>query len=75
MNLLPRPRFVDVGERLTANRVASERIDTALPEEGYELRIDDDGAHVIAGDEAGLFYAGRRSPSWRASSTGRSRSA
>jgi hexosaminidase len=58
VNLLPRPRLVDVGERRTANRVASERIDTALPAEGYELRIDDDGAHVVAGDEAGLFYAG-----------------
>ncbi|MDQ1509635.1 MAG: hexosaminidase [Actinomycetota bacterium] len=58
MNLLPRPRFVDVGERLTANRVASERIDAAMPAESYELRIDDDGAHVVAGDEAGRFYAG-----------------
>jgi hexosaminidase len=57
VNLLPRPRFVDVGDQLTANRVASERVDPALPTEGYELRIDDDGAHIAAGDDAGLFYA------------------
>jgi hexosaminidase len=57
VNLLPRPRVVEVGDRLTANRVASERIDAALPTEGYELRIDEDGAHIVAGDEAGRFYA------------------
>jgi hexosaminidase len=57
VNLLPRPRFVELGEQLTANRVASERIDPARPAEGYELRIDGDGAHIVAGDEAGRFYA------------------
>jgi len=57
MNLLPQPRFVDLSDQLTENRIASERIDGALPREGYELRIDEDGAYVVAGDEAGRFYA------------------
>ena len=57
MNLLPRPRFVDVGDRQTTNRVVSERIDTSLPAEGYELRIRDEGVELIAGDDAGRFYA------------------
>ncbi len=57
MNLLPCPRFVDVGDQLTANRIASERIDPTLPAEGYELRIEEDGAHLVAGDDAGRFYA------------------
>jgi hexosaminidase len=57
VNLLPRPRFVDVGATLTANRVVSTRIDPSLPAEGYELRIDGEGAAVVAGDDAGVFYA------------------
>ena len=57
MNLLPRPRSIDVSDRLTANRVASERIDPSLLSEGYELRIDDDGVEIIAADAAGAFYA------------------
>ena len=57
MNLLPVPRFVDLGDELTSNRVASERIDAALPPEGYELHISEDGAHIIAADEAGRHYA------------------
>ena len=57
MNLLPRPRFADLGDRTTASRINSERIDGSLPTEGYELRISDDGADVIAADEAGAFYA------------------
>ena len=57
MNLLPRPRVVDVGDRRTTNRVVSERIDPSLPAEGYELRIRDEGVELIAGDDAGRFYA------------------
>jgi hypothetical protein len=57
VNLLPRPRFVDLGEEVTDHRVAAARIDASLPAEGYELRIDADGAAIVAGDEAGLFYA------------------
>ncbi|MGO9874755.1 MAG: family 20 glycosylhydrolase [Acidimicrobiia bacterium] len=57
MNLLPRPRFVEVGDRRAPNRVLSERIDTSLPPEGYELRIRDEGVDLIAGDDAGRFYA------------------
>jgi hypothetical protein len=43
VNLLPRPRSIDVGERRTTNRIASERTDPSLLSEGYELRIGDDG--------------------------------
>lgn len=57
MNLLPQPRFVDIGDRLIALRVDSERVDRSLPAEGYELRIRDEGVDIIAGDDAGLFYA------------------
>jgi hexosaminidase len=58
VNLLPRPRFVDLdGAARAANRVVSSRVDASLPAEGYELRIDDDGAAVVAADDAGLFYA------------------
>jgi hypothetical protein len=57
MNLLPRPRFVDLGDRTTANGITSERLDAALPPEGYELRIRDAGVDVIAADDAGAFYA------------------
>lgn len=31
-------------------------IDASLPEEGYRLRVDADGVHVWAGDEAGAVY-------------------
>ncbi len=48
MNLLPRPRVVETGDALTANRVASERIDAVLPPEGYALRI---GEHGVLGKE------------------------
>lgn len=30
--------------------------DAALPAQGYTLRIDADGVHIRAGDDAGLFY-------------------
>ena len=32
-------------------------IDASLPTEGYRLRVDRDGVHVRAGDEAGAVYA------------------
>jgi hexosaminidase len=57
VNLLPRPRHVELGDSLVANRIASETIDASLPSEGYELRIGADGVDVVASDDAGLFYA------------------
>jgi hypothetical protein len=57
VNLLPRPRVVDLTDRLVANEVVGERIDPSLPAEGYELHIADNGAELIGGDAAGLFYA------------------
>jgi hexosaminidase len=57
VNLLPQPRFVDLGDQLTAHRISQPRIDASLPPEGYELRITDAGAEIIAADDAGAFYA------------------
>jgi hexosaminidase len=57
VNLLPRPRFADVADRLVANRIVAERTDPSLPPEGYELTITDDGATIVAADGAGAFYA------------------
>lgn len=57
MNLLPVPRVLDLTESLVANRVNTETIDRSLPAEGYELTISDDGVEIVAGDEAGRFYA------------------
>ncbi len=57
MNLLPRPRFVDLGDRLTAPGPVSVRIDSSLPAEGYELTITGDAVEIVAGADAGAFYA------------------
>ena len=57
MNLLPRPRTVELGASLVANDVVSETIDAALPPEGYELRITHRGIEVLGADAPGLFYA------------------
>jgi hypothetical protein len=57
VNLLPRPRVIDVSDQLTANRIASERIDSTLPPQGYELHFGHNGVEISAGDAAGTFYA------------------
>ena len=57
MNLLPHPRFVDLGNQRVRFRIAGERIDPSLPAEGYELHINEDGVDIVAGDDAGRFYA------------------
>lgn len=57
MNLLPRPRFVELGEQLTVPGIVSTRIDETLPAEGYELHIEDGAVDIVAADDAGLFYA------------------
>jgi len=57
MNLLPRPRSLELGDRRVPYRLAYERMASSLPPEGYELRIGDDGVEVVAADEAGRFYA------------------
>ncbi len=56
MNLLPRPRTIELGDELAPNRLPRERIDRALRAEGYELHIGPDEIDLVAGDEAGLFY-------------------
>jgi hypothetical protein len=57
VNLLPRPRFLDLGERLVEPPSVSARVDSSLPAEGYQLQISADGVDIVAGDDAGLFYA------------------
>jgi hypothetical protein len=57
VNLLPRPRVLELTDLLVSNRIKSQRIDGLLPAEGYQLSINDDGVDVVAGDDAGLFYA------------------
>ncbi|MHB1536459.1 MAG: glycoside hydrolase family 20 zincin-like fold domain-containing protein [Acidimicrobiales bacterium] len=56
VNLLPRPRFADLGGELVPDRIVAERIDSALPAQGYELRIGAEGVVLVAGDEQGAFY-------------------
>jgi hypothetical protein len=56
MNLLPRPRHLDLGDDVTAARSAATHTDTSLPAQGYELRIDPDAVRLTAADDAGLFY-------------------
>ena len=57
MNLLPRPRVVELTDDLVPNNVANERTDRSLPAEGYALHISSDGIDIDAADDAGLFYA------------------
>jgi hexosaminidase len=56
VNLLPQPRFVDLGDRLTTNTTMTQRIDASLPPQGYTLTIGDDGVALAGGDDAGCFY-------------------
>ncbi len=58
-NLLPRPRTVDLGDRLIPPLIVEERFDDRLPPQGYELFLDDDGVRIVAADEPGRFYAQR----------------
>ncbi|HEY3702419.1 MAG TPA: glycoside hydrolase family 20 zincin-like fold domain-containing protein, partial [Acidimicrobiales bacterium] len=56
MNLLPRPRHLALGDELVACRPPATRVDSSLPAQGYELRIDAEAVHLDAGDDAGVFY-------------------
>jgi hypothetical protein len=56
VNLLPNPRFIDVGDRLTDNTAIVEHVDASLPAQGYELTIADDGVTLVGADDAGCFY-------------------
>jgi hexosaminidase len=56
VNLLPRPRFVDLQDRLTTNTTLTERVDASLPPQGYTLAIGDAGIVLVGGDDAGCFY-------------------
>jgi hexosaminidase len=56
VNLLPKPRLLDLEERLTANTTVREHVDASLPPQGYTLTIGDDGVALVGGDEAGCFY-------------------
>jgi hexosaminidase len=56
MNLLPRPRFLDLSGQRVANRLVEARIAPHLRPQAYELEIGQDGARLLGGDQAGLFY-------------------
>ena len=56
MNLLPRPRHLDLGDALVSARPPVATLHRSLPAQGYELRIDADGVQLRGGDDAGLFY-------------------
>jgi hexosaminidase len=56
MNLLPMPRHVNLGDRLTPRSITVERVDGSLPAQGYELTIREDGVTLVGGDDAGCFY-------------------
>jgi hexosaminidase len=56
VNLLPVPRTVELSAELVENRPPSTRLDPALPDQGYTLRIGPDAVELVGADEAGLFY-------------------
>ncbi len=55
-DLLPRPRFAELAPRTVVRGSVQERLDSRLPAQGYELRIDADAIELRASDAAGLFY-------------------
>jgi hypothetical protein len=57
VNLLPQPRTLELGDGRAPNRVVTERLDDTLSAQSYELHVGEQGADVLAGDAAGLFYA------------------
>jgi hexosaminidase len=56
VNLLPRPRTLELTDVLVENRRPSSRLDPALPAQGYSLHIGADSVELVGADEAGLFY-------------------
>ena len=56
MNLLPRPRSIEMTGDLVAARPPQLIVDPSLPTEGYVLRIDADAVELVGADESGLFY-------------------
>jgi hexosaminidase len=56
VNLVPKPRSLELGDTLAPIRPPARRLDRSLPGQGYELRIGTDRVELAGGDEAGLFY-------------------
>jgi hexosaminidase len=55
--VIPRPAvWSPTGGEVTLGPIA-ERLDPALPDEGYVLEVDEFGAGIAAGSPAGAFYA------------------
>ena len=55
--MIPRPAvWSPTGGDVTLGPIA-ERLDPALPAEGYRLEVDEFGADIVAGSPAGAFYA------------------
>jgi hexosaminidase len=59
MNLLPRPRRLDLGPRLVTPLPPTVSISAQLPAQGYRLNISEHAVLVEATDAAGAFYAQR----------------
>ena len=76
MNLLPRPRTLELTDVLVENRPPSTRLDPALAAQGYSCTSTPTASSSSGADEAGLFYgtatlapagsAARRTPARRA---------
>src|ERR1700676_2818295 len=56
--LLPRPRSYRAAPdgRRVVDREPVERLDGALPSQGYRLEVDDDSVRLVGADEAGLRH-------------------
>jgi hypothetical protein len=55
--LLPRPRHVEVGHGHAPLLEPEVHVDTDLPPEGYEIKIDTHRVEIRASEPAGVFYA------------------
>src|SRR5262249_47176751 len=56
MNLLPRPRSMELSDRLTTATNVVARVDASLPPQGYVLEIGEHGGELTGADDAGVFY-------------------
>ncbi|HEV7961772.1 MAG TPA: beta-N-acetylhexosaminidase [Actinoplanes sp.] len=54
--MIPRPSVLSLTGGRTALGPVAERLDPALPPEGYVLDVDEFGAEITGGSGAGVFY-------------------
>lgn len=55
-NLLPQPRQLELGDELAPARTPVTSVDPSLPDQGYELQIDQHAVRLAGRDDAGFFY-------------------